>query len=606
MPGGVPVGEAFVTVRPDTRGFAGEAEAGIGAPMRRLVGAIAAMFVAARVKEWISGWIAEAQEATKVEAQTGAVIKSTGGAAQVTAGHVGAYAEKLASLTGIDDEVIQKGQNMLLTFTNIRNEVGAGNNVFDQATQTMLDMSAALGQDASASAMQLGKALNDPINGVTALRRVGVQLTDQQKAQIDAFVKSGDILSAQKIILAELAKEFGGSAAAQATAADRMKVIWGNLKEDLGKAIMPAFEQIFPALQGLIAELAPAVQPLAEMLGQGLGGAFQTLIPVVQAFLPVLQALFPVVMSIGEAFAPLIPAVAELAASVAEALIPVIEAFIPILEPLIAALARVFTEVAKSGALQELGLAFVAVIEAVMPLIPVIVQLIEVLTPIIVLAAQIAAVLIEVLAAAITALVGIARAAWSAMSGAFQALGSVISSVYGAVIRPIIDAFNVAVQAAKNASNAAWKAVESAFRALGSALKWVWENVIRPVYNAVKDAANFIAGVAGSVAGLGGASGGAAGSLVNRPPGKAVGGYASGLTRISERGGEILRLPTGTYVYPHAESMRMLADMMGRGTNVTVEASALERAAAMLQRAVMWWMSTAPGAYDAVTAARTG
>ena len=78
--------------------------------------------------------------------------------------------------TGIDDEAIQSGENLLLTFTNIRNEAGKGNDVFNQATETMTDMSVALGQDMKSRRRQLGKALNDPIKGITALSRVGVSV----------------------------------------------------------------------------------------------------------------------------------------------------------------------------------------------------------------------------------------------------------------------------------------------------------------------------------------------------------------------------------------------------------------------------------------------
>ena len=63
----------------------------------------------------------------------------------------------------------------MLTFT------GVGKDVFPQAIQTVLDMSQALGQDLKSSTVQLGKALNSPIDGITALSRVGVSFTDAQK-----------------------------------------------------------------------------------------------------------------------------------------------------------------------------------------------------------------------------------------------------------------------------------------------------------------------------------------------------------------------------------------------------------------------------------------
>ena len=102
-------------------------------------------------------------DSEKVAAQTEAVLKSTGGTAKVTADHVGTLAGSLSMLSGVDDEVIQSGENVLLTFTNIQNKVGKGNDIFDQATKTALDMSTALGTDLQSANIQLGKALTDPI-----------------------------------------------------------------------------------------------------------------------------------------------------------------------------------------------------------------------------------------------------------------------------------------------------------------------------------------------------------------------------------------------------------------------------------------------------------
>jgi phage-related protein len=188
--------------------------------------------------------IAAFEESEKVAAQTEAAIKSTGGAAKVTAGHVSDLAGKLSMMSGVDDEVIQKGENMLLTFTNIKNGVGKTNDIFDQATRTALDMSVALGQDSAQSAMMLGKALNDPIAGVGALRRVGVQLTDQQEEQIKKMMKAGDVMGAQKVILKELQTEFGGSAKAAgetfAGQMDILKVRAGNFMEMVGSHLLPA------------------------------------------------------------------------------------------------------------------------------------------------------------------------------------------------------------------------------------------------------------------------------------------------------------------------------------------------------------------------------
>jgi len=143
--------------------------------------AAGAAVAAAGVAAFVKGGVDSLINLEKITAQTNAVIKSTGGAAGVSADHIASFADSIEKATGIEAESIMQGQNLLLTFTNIKNGVGEGNDVFDQATSILADMSTALGTDASTSAVQLGKALNDPIKGVAALSKVGVSFTEQQK-----------------------------------------------------------------------------------------------------------------------------------------------------------------------------------------------------------------------------------------------------------------------------------------------------------------------------------------------------------------------------------------------------------------------------------------
>lgn len=200
----------------------------------------------------VKAGIGEYTQATKVTAQTAAAIKSTGGAAHVSVKSIKDLAGAIMSKSGIDDEAIQSGENLLLTFTRVRNEAGKGNDVFNQATRVMADMSTALGQDMKSSAIQLGKALNDPVKGITALRRVGVSFTAAQQAQIKALVASGDQMGAQKLILRELNKEFGGSAAAAGkTLPGQLKILNETFKNFAGE---------------LIAKMIPALTAVAGLM----------------------------------------------------------------------------------------------------------------------------------------------------------------------------------------------------------------------------------------------------------------------------------------------------------------------------------------------------
>lgn len=217
----------------------------------------------------------EFEEAEKVSNQTAAVLESTGGAANVTAKQIESLAGAISRKTGIDDEAIQAGQNMLLTFTNIRNEVGKGNDIFNQATTTITDMSVALGQDMKSSAIQVGKALNDPVQGITALQRVGVAFTDKQKEMVAGWVEHGDTLRAQKFILQELTTEFGGSAEAQATASGKMQVAFGNLVETIGGLLAPVVTKLLEGITALAVfltdNLGPALSSAWDQVKSGAG-----------------------------------------------------------------------------------------------------------------------------------------------------------------------------------------------------------------------------------------------------------------------------------------------------------------------------------------------
>ena len=151
-------------------------------------------------------------------------------------------ASGLQNVTTFGDEAIMGGQSLLLTFKNI------GRDVFPQATETMLDMSQALGQDMKSSAIQLGKALNDPITGVTALQRVGVSFTEDQREQIEVLVESGQTMEAQSLILDELSSQFGGSASAAAETytgqITQLNNTFGDLREQIGFALRGSEENL--------------------------------------------------------------------------------------------------------------------------------------------------------------------------------------------------------------------------------------------------------------------------------------------------------------------------------------------------------------------------
>lgn len=222
-----------------------------------------------------------AAEAGQGQAQMAAMLKSTEGVSGHTAESLNGLAASLQKTSTFEDDAIVQGTNLLGTFTKIRNEAGAGNDVFDQTTKAMLNVSAAMGKDLQSSAIMVGKALNDPIKGATALGRAGVQLTETQKEQIESAVKQGRTMDAQKIILGELETQFGGVAEAQA------KTPWGK-SQQAANAMGNAMESL-----GMI--LGPIVQKLSGWLS-GIAGALEGLSPGAKKFV---VGLLAVVAAVG-------------------------------------------------------------------------------------------------------------------------------------------------------------------------------------------------------------------------------------------------------------------------------------------------------------------
>ena len=257
----ISLGSGFFTIR--AKDEATQATRQIGEGVRASLGelaqtAVTTMAVAGTAVLGFLGTSVKAfADSERAHAQLEAALKSTAGAAGISAAELDKYAEAAQKTTAYEDDAVTAAQALMLTFTNI------GREVFPKAMDAVLDMSTAMGQDLKGSVIQIGKALNDPIQGITALTRVGVSFTDQQKEMIKALVEGGNVAAAQQMILAELAKEFGGSATAEAkTFTGQLKQMWnqfGDLQEEIGGALVPV-------LKDMMEQLRPILQALADWI----------------------------------------------------------------------------------------------------------------------------------------------------------------------------------------------------------------------------------------------------------------------------------------------------------------------------------------------------
>lgn len=176
---------------------------------------------------------------------------------------------------GILAETIKDTQSKLLTFANIAKEADITGGLFDRATVAALDLQAAGFGEASQNAVQLGKALQDPIKGITALARSGVTFTAQEKEKIKALVQSGKMYEAQETLLKAIEMQVGGTAASTATATFKIGAAFGHVRDELGTLLLPLFEKF---ANFMINTVVPYATKFGQVVGeQGIGAGLRML-----------------------------------------------------------------------------------------------------------------------------------------------------------------------------------------------------------------------------------------------------------------------------------------------------------------------------------------
>lgn len=238
---------------------------GVGLAAAKMAGALTGAFLSGR---WLVGAIRDSEELERTMMRTQAIINATGGIAGRTADQLRRQADELGRATLADERQILRVQQQLLTFRNIRGEV------FDDAIAAALDLSEAMGIDLSGAAMQVARALEDPVRGVTALTRSGTVFSQSQREMIAAMVAAGDTAGAQRLILQELEAQYGGAATAAAQGlGGSLDALRQNMR-DLGREFVSA-TGMMRGTERLVAGLGRAAGGAAAFLRDDLGGALE-------------------------------------------------------------------------------------------------------------------------------------------------------------------------------------------------------------------------------------------------------------------------------------------------------------------------------------------
>ena len=148
------IGTAYVSLIPSAKGFGAGVEKELGGSGTKAGGtaskgfkgsflkgaagigtAMVGLFAVDKVKDFFTSSIGEARESQKVSAITANVIKTTGGAARVSAKQIGDLTTAISNKTGIDDEAHPVRRQPA---AHVQEHPGrgrpSGNDIFDQIT----------------------------------------------------------------------------------------------------------------------------------------------------------------------------------------------------------------------------------------------------------------------------------------------------------------------------------------------------------------------------------------------------------------------------------------------------------------------------------------
>lgn len=199
-----------------------------------------------------------------------ATLQATGRSATFTTQELSKMASGLQKVSNFgDEEIMDNAIASLLRYDSINKET------FERALQLTIDLAAET-NDLSGAANTLGLSLDDPILGMTRLRRAGVSFSKEQQNVIKGLVDSGKAAEAQAALMDALESKYGGLAKSQISYTKQLKNVWGDFQELIGAKLKPTMDGFYlgmqAALNAMINTATQATATLEEKTKKTIGG----------------------------------------------------------------------------------------------------------------------------------------------------------------------------------------------------------------------------------------------------------------------------------------------------------------------------------------------
>lgn len=201
-----------------------------------------------------------------------AVLRASGEGIGLTRKELAALEQQVKGSSFFGDTEIRAAEAALALNKGIRGEQ------FKEAIRLAGDLSEVLGGDLAGNAIKVGKAFQDPIKGLEALRKAGLDFGDGAEATIRAMVETGDKAGAASRLMEELRRSIGGAAAGAhggvSGEIDQLGKNWDDFWENAGQRIaqsgvMTYVADINKALAAMNAHIAAGgmIDPFKTFMG---------------------------------------------------------------------------------------------------------------------------------------------------------------------------------------------------------------------------------------------------------------------------------------------------------------------------------------------------